>query len=136
MQGLRAHWSPEQIAARLQLEHPGDPDMQVSHETIYSYLYVLPHGRLKAELLDALRRPRRARRPRSRLQDARGQIADMLSIEQRPAEVADRTVPGHWEGDLIVGAHNRSAAGTLVERTSRYLLPPSSLSDYRALKFD
>lgn len=121
-EGLRAHWSPQQIAFRLKRDYPDDAQMQVSHETLYSYLYVLPCGRLKAELLDALRRPRRARRPRSRLQDARGQIADMLSIEQRPAEVADRTVPGHWEGDLIMGGHNRSAVGTLVERTSRYVL--------------
>lgn len=122
MRGLRARWSPEQIAFRLRRDYPQDSAMHISPEAIYSYLYVLPYGRLKSELLDALRRPRRARRPRSRSQDARGKIVDMLSIEQRPTEVADRTVPGHWEGDLIVGAYGRSATGTLVERTSRYVL--------------
>lgn len=120
--GLRRHWSPEQIAYRLSVDYPNDATMQISHESIYSYLYVLPRGILRKELLECLRRPRTYRRPRSRSQDRRGQIADMLSIEERPAEVASRTVPGHWEGDLIVGAYGRSAVGTLVERSIRYTL--------------
>lgn len=128
--GLRQHWSPEQIAYRLSVDHPNDATMQISHEAIYSYLYVLPRGVLRKELLECLRRPRTYRRPRSRREDRRGQIADMLSIEERPAEVASRTVPGHWEGDLIVGAHGRSAVGTLVERSIRYtLLAPLTAKD-------
>lgn len=120
--GLRQQWSPEQIAQRLPMDHPDDPTMRVSHETIYAYLYVLPRGMLRKELLESLRRPRTYRRPRSRNSARHGPVADMLSIEERPAAVADRSVPGHWEGDLVVGAYSRSAAGTLVERTSRYLL--------------
>lgn len=121
-QGLRRHWSPEQIARRLRVDFSCDASMHISHEAIYSYLYVLPRGTLRKALLESLRRPCTYRRPRSRSQDRRGQISDMLSIEQRPAEVADRTIPGHWEGDLIVGAYGRSATGTLVERSSRYVL--------------
>src|SRR3989338_5017574 len=102
---LTQRWSPEQIATRLQAEYPNDPTMRVSHETIYTYLYVLPRGELK--------------RTRRGSPERRGNIPAMLSIEERPAEVADRTVPGHWEGDLIVGHRNASALGTLVERTTR-----------------
>lgn len=119
---LKRHWSPQQIAWRLKVDHPDDPVMRISHEAIYRYLYVLPRGTLRKELLESLRRPRTFRRPRSRDADRRGQIADMLSIEERPAAVADRSVPGHWEGDLVVGAYGRSALGTLVERSTRYLL--------------
>lgn len=122
MADLRQCWSPEQIAFRLKRDYPGDPAMHLSHEAIYTYLYVLPRGRLRTELLACLRQPRPYRRPRSRHPDRRGQITDMLSIEQRPAAVADRCIPGHWEGDLIVGKHCRTAVGTLVERSSRYLL--------------
>ena len=119
---LRQRWSPEQIAHRLAVEYPHDTTMRISHETIYTYLYVLPRGALKKELLAHLRQPRPQRRPRSRNPERRGQIPDMISIEERPAEVADRTVPGHWEGDLIMGQRNASALGTLVERTSRTVL--------------
>lgn len=119
---LRQCWSPEQIARRLAHEYPQDPTMRISHETIYAYLYVLPRGALRKELLACLRQPRPQRRPRSRDPERRGKIPDMISIEERPPEVADRSVPGHWEGDLLLGQRNASALGTLVERTSRTVL--------------
>ena len=98
--------------------YPNDMDMQVSHETIYSYIYVLPKGRLKKDLIAALRKQHKARhKPKGK--SNYGAIKDYLSIEERPQEVADRIVPGHWEGDLIVGKQNMSAIGTLVERTTR-----------------
>lgn len=96
--------------------------MRLSHEALYTYLYVLPRGALRRELLACLRQHRRRRRPRSRGEDRRGHITEMISIEERPAEVADRSVPGHWEGDLLMGRANRSALGTLVERTTRTLI--------------
>lgn len=119
---LALRWSPEQIAAALKQKYPEDRSMQVSRETIYTYLYVLPRGTLKKELIGYLRHKQPARRSRTRVNDKRGRIPEMISIEERPAEVADRTVPGHWEGDLIMGANNRSAIGTLVERTTRTVL--------------
>ena len=100
--------------------------MRVSHETIYRYIYVLPRGSLRKELISALRHEHKYRRKRGgkkeKSLETRGKIADMLSIEERPKEVADRVIPGHWEGDLIVGKHKRTAIGTLVERTTRYTL--------------
>lgn len=98
--------------------------MRISDEAIYQYLYVLPKGALKKTLIAGLRQERKHRRKRKagNLEEARGKIADMLSIEERPAEVADRTVPGHWEGDTIVGLYHQSALGTLVERTTRYTM--------------
>ena len=115
---IRKKWSPEQIANKLKLLYPNDMDMRVSHETIYSYLYVLPKGRLKKDLIAALRKHHKARhKPKGK--SNYGAIKDYLSIEERPKEVADRIVPGHWEGDLIVGKYNQSAIGTLVERTTR-----------------
>ena len=114
--------SPEQIAGRLQRAYPDNMQKQLSPETIYAALYVLPHGALRSELLAALRQARKARRPRARGTDRRGQIPNMTPIAARPAEVAPRAVPGHWEGDLIKGARNGSAVGTLVERTSRVVL--------------
>lgn len=120
---LRQEWSPHQIAKRIREDYPGDPTMRVCQETIYQYLYVLPRGELRKELLKALRQKPRYRRRRLVTQDdRRGKIADMISIEERPAEVADRSVPGHWEGDLLVGSHHRSALGTLVERKTRLVL--------------
>jgi len=116
---LRLRWSPEQIAARLKMEYPHEVNMQISHESIYTYLYVLPRGSLRKELLASLRQAQRTRRKRTKAHTNRGQILDMISIEERPKEVADRTVPGHWEGDLIVGKNRTSALGTLVERTTR-----------------
>lgn len=115
---LAKRWSPEQIAKRLVILYPNDMTMRVSHETIYSYLYVLPRGALKREIVSCLRQHHLNRREKkARLKP--GPIQDYLSIEERPKEVADRTIPGHWEGDLLVGSLNASALGTLVERTTR-----------------
>jgi transposase, IS30 family len=116
---IRAGWSPEQIAGHLKSEYPNEPQSRVCHETIYNAIYVMPHGDLKSELVACLRfRTSGKRRPRSAGRD-RAKIAGMTSIHVRPPEVEDRVVPGHWEGDLIKGAANRSCIGTLVERSSR-----------------
>lgn len=115
---LRQGWSPEQIAGRLKQDYAQDMSKQVSPETIYAALYVMPRGALRRQLLTCLRQAHKRRRPRSRGQDRRGQIPNMISIHARPAEVVGRLVPGHWEGDLVKGAANRSAMGTLVERQS------------------
>lgn len=119
---IRVGWSPEQIAGRLKRMNPDDLSKQVSHETIYAALYALPKGERRQELIESLRQGKQNRGPRRRGNDRRGQIPNMASIHDRPAEVEDRPVPGHWEGDLIKGARNQSAIGTLVERQSRYLL--------------
>lgn len=116
---LRLRWSPEQIAQYLKKTYAHDTNMQVSHETIYTYIYVLPRGALRKELISYLRQGRRGRQRRKRDTDERGKIPNMISIHERPKEVADRSVPGHWESDLIIGKQNRSAIGTLVERTTR-----------------
>ena len=130
---LQEEWSPEEISKRVKVEYAGDIDMQVSHEAIYQYIYVLPRGELKQTLIKALRQEHKYRRKQKsgKTEEKRGKIADMLSIEERPAEVADRTVPGHWEGDLILGKYKRSALGTLVERTTRctILVPLGSQKD-------
>lgn len=110
--------SPEQIAGRLQRAYPDDMSKHLSTETIY----VRPRGTLRSARLAARRQARKARRPRARGTDRRGQIPNMTPIAERPAEVVTRTVPGHWEGDLIEGARNGSAVGTLVERTTRLVL--------------
>lgn len=117
---LLAHrWSPEQIAHGLPQRYPDDPTMRISQEAIYTYLYVLPGGALKRELARYLRRRHRFRRPHKVRLSSRP-IQDLVSIDERPTEVADRTVPGHWEGDLLVGHANASALGTLVERPTRF----------------
>jgi IS30 family transposase len=118
---LEQWWSPEQIAERLRIEFPHDPMMRVSHETIYMSLFVEGRGLLRRELSRCLRTGRAQRRPRSRI-ETRGKIPGMVMIAERPAEVNDRAVPGHWEGDLIIGQNLQSAVGTLVERTSRFVL--------------
>ena len=114
-------WSPAQISAQLRIEFPDDPMMRVSPETIYQSLYVQGRGALRKELTACLRTGRAIRRNRSRL-ERRSRIPDMVMISERPAEVDDRAVPGHWEGDLIIGKDNRSAVGTLVERSTRYVM--------------
>ena len=119
---LREGWSPEQIAGTLKRFWPDDPTRSVSHETIYTALYALPRGELRRELIACLRQGRSGRRRRSQGADRRGQIPDMVSLHVRPPEVEDRLVPGHWEGDLIKGAGNASAVGTLVERASRLVM--------------
>lgn len=121
---LRLLWSPEQIAARLKIEYPNDMSMRASHETIYTYIYCLARGELKKELIATLKQQRTSReRPRQRGERARfSPIPDLVSIEERPKEVEDRIIPGHWEGDLIIGAGGHSAIGTLVERTTRALI--------------
>jgi IS30 family transposase len=119
--GLRARWSPQQISARLKHDHPGQETMRISHETIYRSLYVQSRGELRRELTAALRTGRTTRRSRGRA-ETRGRIIGMVSVAERPPEADDRRVPGHWEGDLIIGAGNKSAIATLVERHTRYVL--------------
>ena len=121
--GLRRWWSPEQISARLEQYFPDDQSMRVSHETIYRTLFIQSRGALKKELTQFLRTKRKVRQAcnASSKRQGRGQIVDAVSISERPAEVADRAVPGHWEGDLISGSNN-SYIATLVERHSRYVL--------------
>ncbi len=120
---LRLHWSPEQIAGWLKRAYPEHENRQVSHETIYKSLFIQARGALKKELQQHLRSQRAIRRSRHASQkgDGRGQIKDMVSIRERPAAVEDRAVPGHWEGDLIIGTNNSQIA-TLVERHTRYVM--------------
>jgi len=120
---LGEDYSPAQVAGRLKLARPGDKAMQVSHETICQALFVQGKGSLRAEVAAALRCGRAVRRrPRSRPEERRGKIPAMISISARPAEAADRAVPGHWEGDLIIGKNGHSALATLAERASRFCL--------------
>jgi transposase, IS30 family len=115
-------WSPQQIAATLERVFPQEPERRVSHETIYTAIYAQPRGELRRQLIACLRQGHSKRLPRTRGQDRRGQISEMVSIHVRPPEVEDRLLPGHWEGDLIKGAGNQSSVGVLVERTSRLVL--------------
>jgi IS30 family transposase len=128
-----ASWSPEQIAHRLQLDFPDDPSMRISHEAIYQALFVQGRGALRRELTACLRTGRALRVPRARTRaHAKGFISDEVLIRERPAEADDRAVPGHWEGDLIIGLDS-SAIGTLVERTTRFtmLLHLPRMDDHR-----
>jgi IS30 family transposase len=121
--GLRAEWSPQQIAARLIRDYPDDLTMRVSHETIYKTLFIQARGALRKELTACLRTGRAQRRPHMRTeQSGAGRIRNPILISERPPEVEDRAVPGHWEGDLIIGKGGRSAIGVLVERASRYVV--------------
>ncbi len=119
---LRTRWSPEQIALTLARLYPKGHEHRVSTETIYNCIYAMPVGELRRDLIACLRQARNKRLPRSKGEDRRGQIPDMLSIHLRPPEIEDRQFPGHWEGDLIKGEGNASAVGTLVERTSRLVM--------------
>jgi IS30 family transposase len=123
---LEHNESPAQIANRLRLDFPDDPEMRVSHETIYQSLYVQGRGALRKDLAGHLRTGRAMRKPRAQAQGRAARsgspLRDVVSISERPAEAADRAVPGHWEGDLIMGAGNNSAIGTLVERATGYLI--------------
>jgi transposase, IS30 family len=114
--------SPEQIAQRLPIDFPDDVEMRVSHETIYRSIYVQGKGNLRRELHTCLRTGRALRKPQRRPEERRGRIRDMVNISQRPPEVEDRAVPGDWEGDLILGAKGLSAIGTVVERSTRFVM--------------
>lgn len=118
---LKLCWSPEQIAGWLKRTYPHQLEMQVSHETIYQSLYIQARGALKKELIAHLRRKHTMRRGKPAQEEQRGRIPDLVSISQRPPEVEDRAVPGHWEGDLIIGS-NQSCIATLVERYTRYVM--------------
>jgi IS30 family transposase len=132
---LSLRWSPEQIAHWLKVTYPRDTSMQVSHESIYTYIYVLPRGELRKELLLYLRQGSRGRQRRKRDTDERGKIPNMISIRERPKEVETRVVPGHWESDLIIGKGHKSAIGTLVERTTRTtILVPLKTKDALAVR--
>jgi IS30 family transposase len=119
---LAKKYSPEQIAGRLKVEFPDRPEMQVSTETIYQSLYVQSRGALKHELTRCLRTGRAVRRPSRKVGQRKNRIPNMINIAERPAEAGDRAVPGHWEGDLIIGRKNLSAIGTLVERSTNYTM--------------
>jgi IS30 family transposase len=121
---LRKRWSPEQISVSLREEFGDRPEMQVSHETIYQALYVQGRGELRQELTRCLRTGRALRKPRAIPGERRGKrnIPPEIMISNRPAEADDRAVPGHWEGDLITGRHNKTAIGTLVERSTRFVM--------------
>jgi|SRR5438094_728054 len=119
---LTSRLGPEQIAAQLRRKFPEQPEMWVSHETIYQSIYVQGRGALRRELAVCLRTGRALRRPHRKSDERRGRIPGMVSISERPAEVEDRAVPGHWEGDLLLGKNGKSAIGTLVERKTRFLM--------------
>jgi transposase, IS30 family len=120
--GLGRCWSPRQICRRLAVDFPDDPSMRISHEAIYQSLFMQGRGGLRRELASALRSGRALRRPQRRLGQRGERFPGMVMISERPAEAVDRAVPGHWEGDLIIGKDHGSAIGTLVERTTRFVL--------------
>lgn len=127
---LKLRWSPQQISRELLKLYPTKKHMQASHETIYTYLYLLPKGELRKELIGYLRQKKSVRKNRKLVTDQRGKIVDMISIHERPKEVEDRIIPGHWEGDLIIGKDHKSAIGTFVERTTRtVILVPLTTKD-------
>ena len=120
--GLLEGWSPQQISARLRIDHPDEEELRISHETIYRSLFIQSRGELRRQLTENLRTKRRRRRPRGAGLGVRGKIKGMVPISERPPAVEDRAVPGHWEGDLLVGAYGRSFVATLVERQTRYVM--------------
>jgi IS30 family transposase len=119
---LACRYSPEQIAGRLRVEFPDDPEMRVSPETIYQSLYVQSRGALRRDLAKCLRTGRALRQPGRKAGQRKNRVPDMVNISQRPAEAADRAVPGHWEGDLLIGKRNATAIATLVERSTGYAM--------------
>jgi IS30 family transposase len=119
---LRASLSPEQIAGTLKRMAPALTPVRLSHEAIYQAIYAIPRGELRTEVIALLRHGHNKRRPRARGHDRRGQIPNMVPISERPAEIEERLIPGHWEGDTIKGRYNRSAVGTLVERSTLFTL--------------
>lgn len=140
---LKDSWSPQQVAGRLKIEYPEDTTMNVSHETIYTYIFCFARGELKKQLKSTLRQKKYSRgvrqtREQRRAAHANGGIQDLVSIEERPKEVEDRIIPGHWEGDLILGRGNHTALGTLVERTTRTVIlvqVDSKNAEHVALRF-
>ncbi len=132
---LQSHHSPRQIACRLRSDFPDDPEMWVSHEAIYQAIYIQSRGSLRRELHQCLRTGRAIRRPQHQPGTRRGRIPNMVNISERPAEVADRAVPGHWEGDLILGStKSASAIGTLVERSTRFVMLLHLPDDHTAVR--
>jgi len=137
LEKLKQKWSPDEISHRLKVEFPLSLSMRISPDAIYQFIYVLPRGELKKMLLKSLRQERAYRRShkRGKENENRGKISEMLSIEERPKEVEKRSVPGHWEGDLILGKHKRTALATLVERTTRYtILVPLTAKDAHSVR--
>lgn len=122
MRLLKKRWSPQQISTHLKEKYPSLPSMQISHESIYTYIYLLPRGELKKELIGFLRQKKKSRYSRKGSNDKRGSIPEMISIEERPKEVESRSVAGHWEGDLIMGKGHKSAIGSIVERKTRTVI--------------
>jgi IS30 family transposase len=131
-QQLLEGWSPEQIAARLRADVPDDEHMRISHEGIYQALFIQGRGGLRRELTACLRTGRALRWPQRRADGRRERIKDKVLISERPAEADDRAAPGHWEGDLILGAGGSSAIGTLVERSTRFVMLLHLPDDHRA----
>jgi len=134
-QKLKTEWSPEEIAKRLKMDYPDNRSMRISHESIYKHIYCLPRGELKKELMKGLRQERKLRQPRKYAHYRKQRIKDIVSISERPKEAEGRIVPGHWEGDLMIGKQQNSALGTLVERTTRLtLLVPLKKKDAFAVR--
>ena len=121
-QNIFKKWSPKQISGYLKEKYNGNLQMQISHESIYQYIYVKAKGELKKQLLKYLRQKGRKNKNRKLCHEKKRQIPDLISISQRPEEVEERQVPGHWEGDLVMGKNHKTAIGVLVERTTRYVL--------------
>lgn len=136
LEQLFARHSPEQISKSIKKEHADEPLRWISHESIYRYIYAFPRGELRKLFTSFLRSRRRLRKDRSKVHSRRGQIPDATPISERPIEVEDRKVPGHWEGDLIIGKNHKSALGTLVERTTRLviLVPIKGTKDAKTVR--